>query len=341
MSKDLMLLSGGHPVHRRFGDAIGATNLQIQFLSKKAQPTPLKALNLLRSSLAIPSGYDCIVCEACYYYPAIRRSLGLLGKASIVNLNCGPLLNDVLGGKVGGMERRMLLSLIEEVDGHLVYGTYGQEIIKKFKVTAPVGIVYPFIESSSIGRLVRVMPDLTSPVISTIAARGPYNKGLDLAFKAIGIVRKQHPNAIINVVTRMEESEIVTVGGYDPSFVRVSRNVSDISTVFSDSSLYIQPSRGDMFPVSCLESMAAGVPTIVSDENGAKELIGQIDPRMIVKPNEDSLAREILRYFDLSLSQRKDIGSQSRSVASSFDETRMVKRFKNEFERLKNQMRPR
>lgn len=136
MAKDLMLLTGAHPVHRRFGDSCDATT-KLRDLAAKGQPAPLKALNLLRSSLSVPSGYGYVVCESCYYYPALKRRMGLLGKTKIINLGCGPVFYHLLSGRISGLERKTLLELLKDVDGHLVYGTYGLELLARLKQQKP------------------------------------------------------------------------------------------------------------------------------------------------------------------------------------------------------------
>ena len=70
MSDTLMLLSGGHPVHRAFGEAIGADFFQPSQLATKSQFAPFKALNLVKIALSIPTGYKYILCESAYFYPA-------------------------------------------------------------------------------------------------------------------------------------------------------------------------------------------------------------------------------------------------------------------------------
>lgn len=337
--RTLMLLTGAHPVHRRFGEACDAS-YRLKDLAAKAQPAPLKALSLARSSLAVPSGFDYIVCESCYYYPAIKRRMGLLGKTKIINMSCGPLFHHLISGRIGGMERKALLELLGDVDSHLVYGSYGMELLGRLGQAGkkPAATIYPFATSSSLAALSKASPALDSHSVSIIATSDPYNKGLDVLFQAMSHVRESVPDARLEIVTRMDEAEVRAVPGFDPSCMAALRNVPSIAGAFSRSSLYVQPSRSDMFPVACIEAMAAGVPCIVSDENGMKEFTAKIDAGMVVPVDSGKLADAIVAYFSRPAAERRELSQKSRAAATFFNERDMVARFRRELDELEKRI---
>ncbi|MBI5227929.1 glycosyltransferase family 4 protein [Candidatus Micrarchaeota archaeon] len=354
MTKDLMLLTGGHPIHVAFGDCIGATNYRISENLSKNQFLPLKIFRLFNNSFNIPSDFDRIICESCYYYPAIKRRMGLLGKTRIINMNSGPLIYHLLSGRIKGSEKKVLTELLKECDGHLVYGEYGKELVErllqpslssatKAKIAdKPIGIIYPFIKDSARVKFAKIKPNLDSKSIIIIATSDPFNKGLDLLFKALKLVRESESDVHLNLVTRMGKEEIEKVPDYDGNLVSIMQNVPDIADALSSSSLYIQPSRGDMFPVGCLEAISCGLPTVVSNENGAKEIVQKIDQKMVVNldPNSPtdslsaSLAESILYYFEKTPSQRKQLSDAFRLASAPFNEKEMLVKFKKELEKL-------
>ncbi len=337
MAKDLMLLAGAHPVHRKFGESCDATT-KLRDLAAKGQPAPLKALNLLRSSLSVPSGYGYVVCESCYYYPALKRRMGLLGKTKIINMGCGPVFYHLLSSRISGLERKMLLELLKDVDGHLVYGTYGMELLARLKQVKPAGIIYPFVGDASMAALSRVKPALSSHSIAIIATSDPYNKGLDALFQAMETVHERYKDAKLEIVTRMEPEEVEAVAGFNPEFMSVSRNVPSIADVFARSALYVQPTRGDMFPVACVEAMAAGVPCIVSEENGMKEFTARLDGGMVVPVDSGRIASAITGYFNKPQKEKESLSARSRSLASFFNEKDMVALFRKELAALERRI---
>jgi glycosyltransferase involved in cell wall biosynthesis len=330
MSDTLMLLSGGHPVHRAFGQAIGAEMFQPGHLVVKSQPTPFKALNLVKTALSVPSSYPYILCESSYFYPALKRRLGLLGKSKIININCGPILQHILSGRVSGLEAKMLQDLFMEVDGHLVFGTFGRALMDEFKVKKPIGIVYPFVSPERFGGLLKQKPNLDSHRICIIATSDAYNKGLDLLFAAVSTVQETFPDVSVDVITRMPEEEIISINKTKCP-TRIFRNVADVGRVLSGSALYIQPSRSDIFPVSVIEAMACGLPCIVSDKTGTQEVVGKIDRSMVVKCNEMGLSSSLMRYFNLPPKERIGLSDNCRSASLFFDEKSMLGLFKEQY----------
>ena len=64
----------------------------------------------------------------------------------------------------------------------------------------------------------------------------------------------------------------------DPAALKFVGRCSDLAPVFATASVYLHPGRGDAFPLSVLEAMAAGLVPIVSEWTGAKEVVEQVDP---------------------------------------------------------------
>jgi Glycosyltransferase len=97
------------------------------------------------------------------------------------------------------------------------------------------------------------------------------NEGLsqDITLTILGEGHQQQPYA--------SKSFISTPG-------RVSE--SDFATYFDRSSAYIQPSMGDGFGVAALEGMLAGLPTIVTELVGMKQLL---DDRWVFDPTTNGL----------------------------------------------------
>jgi glycosyltransferase involved in cell wall biosynthesis len=330
----LIVLSGGNYIHRKFGEIIGAQSFMLPARATKFQSFPSKVGNLMKGVMSIPPGYGITICESCYQYPAIKRKLFLL-KTKIVNINGGPMLYHVLSGRLSKMEQKILRGLISEVDGHIVYGEYGRELLAQFDVKKPIKVVYPFIREATMAELAEVKPDLNTHTVSLIAKMDAYNKGVDIAVQAIKIVARKYPDVKLNLITsQITDHELSEMEGYDRERIRIHRDIPKIAWVYANSSLYVHPARGDMFPVSCLEAMAAGVPVITSEDSGAKEVVKKIDEKMVVPVGAEQLASAIIRYFDMPPAEREALSVKSREQSGFFNEKDMVELFKKEFDLL-------
>jgi len=329
--KKLMLFTGTNPIHRRFGEVIEAEPYLLITRVTKSQSLPSKVMSLIRGVLSVPTKHKLIVCESCYQYPAIKRRLFLLN-SKIVNLNGGPMLYHVLSKRLSGMEQKILTNLIDDVDAHIVYGAYGKELLARFDVKKPVYIVYPFVRDEFLNSDVK--PALASHTITIMATSDPYNKGIDLLYEAMVFVHEEYPDAKLNIITTKIPDEELP----DEDFITIHRNVPSVIPILASSSLYIQPSRGDMFPSACLEAMALGIPTIVSTDNGVKEVVEKLDAKMVVRLEAEKLANAIIAYFEKPLAEREALSLRCKEAIRFFNERDMTWLFKVQFGSLEKQL---
>ena len=83
-----------------------------------------------------------------------------------------------------------------------------------------------------------------------------------------------------------------------------------------------------------IEAMAAGIPTIVSDETGTKELVEKIDKGMVCRLDSEDLAGRISRYFGLSEDERENRSASAKEAAMPFSKIEQTERFRAQFERI-------
>lgn len=325
-----MVYNGANPVHRGFGDSVGADPFLIEERVAKRQFIPLKAFRLLRNSLSIPSGYKTILTESCYYYPAIKKRMAGL-RSDIINVNCGPLLYNIMNKRLSGMEARMLTSLLREVKAHIVLGSYGAELVEKIDPGKPVGIAYPYISDERMAALALVKPDLESKEITIMATNDIVTKGLDIAIAAFNRALESEPNLVLNIAGNVRKEEIERFDVKRSGRINYLGTVSDIGPLMAKTSIYIQPSRGDMFPVAPLEAMAAGVPAIVSDETGTRETVALLDPEMVCKTNEKDLAERMMRHMGMSAGARAKLSGKARESARRFTKKEQLDNFRKHF----------
>lgn len=69
---------------------------------------------------------------------------------------------------------------------------------------------------------------------------------------------------------------------------------------FINASIYALPSVDEPFPMTMLEAMALGVPTIVTEENHVRQLLERHQAAKVVSPNPQSIAAGIEELFTKS-----------------------------------------
>lgn len=86
-------------------------------------------------------------------------------------------------------------------------------------------------------------------------------------------------------------------------------------------------SRGDAFPTSTIEAMAAGVPVLVSDWTGTRQLVRQIDEAFIVELDKAKIAERIEWFLNLSAERKQSFSAAFREISSRYSEELAVQRY--------------
>ena len=282
----------------------------------------------------LPRNYGTYFCEGTYVFPAIATKLGLLPKkAKIINILASPLLYYIKTGKIKGIKKWLALKMLEEVDSFVCLGKMEQDILKEFIPNAKSVVVYPFIRPKTYNKLIKlkdIFPKLDSHTILTIGTGDVYYKGIDLLIKAFKIAKEKIPSLKLNIVGKFDEEIYELADGIDG--ITVKGYVGDLVKEIKNAALYIHMGRGDTFPVSTLEAMLGGLPVIVSETTGIKEIIPENNKEMVVSLSPKRLAERMFWYFGLTDEEKKRISKQFILIGSKYNIEACVKDFKRSYE---------
>ncbi|MGC9031750.1 MAG: hypothetical protein ACP5H7_03250, partial [Minisyncoccia bacterium] len=78
-------------------------------------------------------------------------------------------------------------------------------------------------------------------------------------------------------------------------------------------------------PLSSVEAMLGGLPTIVSEWTGTREIVEQIDRKYIIKLDPTILAKKIIEYFQLDLNKKVELSKKYRKAALHFSRLSEIK----------------
>jgi glycosyltransferase involved in cell wall biosynthesis len=120
---------------------------------------------------------------------------------------------------------------------------------------------------------------------------------------------------------------------------RGTRITYDVPAALAEASLYVHPSRGDIFPVAPLEAMLAGLPAIVSDETGTKEIVEKVDADYVVPLEPGKIAERILAHFGLSDRKKAALSKKFRDATKPFNEKEQVGLFRKRYNGLIRELR--
>ncbi len=92
--------------------------------------------------------------------------------------------------------------------------------------------------------------------------------------------------------------------------------------------LLLHAARGEAWGITIHMAMAIGMPSIVSNITGAKQLVGQVDERLIAKPDKMSIIQTVEWFFSLSDDKKRVLSDKSISIASKYTLDKAVENFK-------------
>jgi glycosyltransferase involved in cell wall biosynthesis len=320
--KILYLYTGDHPVHRKFAESVKA--------------------DIRKMSWKIPQGYDLYFSEGEYTrlvllklirrIPRKSKLIILLSDPRLFHLNTKYKFNAKKRSvmKTSKIRNFILKKLLGKTSGVLCGGKFEESLLTKFNKKLPRRIVCPFISTERIADFKKIEPPLKQKKILFIG-NGPdfYYKGIDKLIETFKELRKKDSEITLGIVGEWDIKDEWKVPGVE--FYGMQKN---IQRYLEESSLYLHLGRGEAFGVTIIEAMVAGVPAIVSDITGAKEVVEKVSPKFVVSLKEEGIIKRVKEYFGLSIPERKRLGESFRKEGLKINEKEMLTTFKKEFDSL-------
>lgn len=338
----------GHPAHRGFARAVGATDVPMtQPEGPPAIDSPLAA-DLVSAMVSPLPERDVYILEndsALYLAPRIR---GEHPGSKIIHLAAADRLIAERGSALVEETRRRSTTRRLEVliDRHLLrqFLAYCDGVIAVSELVADrlrphvtpemsVRVVNPYIQPAVYGRLRTVAPDLDSTRAVTIG-QWRAHKGVEQLVEAWPEVRERQPSAELRIIGSGHPARYAGTPG-----VSVCGFVDDIETELSNASLYVHPAYIEAFGVSVVEAMCAGLPALVTETTGARVAVENVDDSLLTTASSQSLAATVSRYFATDLRRRSELSRRSREASQSYTEAIQLPRFRNEFQSLVQSLR--
>ncbi|GAA2888856.1 glycosyltransferase [Streptomyces mexicanus] len=186
-----------------------------------------------------------------------------------------------------------------------------------------------------------ILPGAPSPRSEKVVAsigRLSHEKGVDMLLDAWAEVAPQQPGWTLRIYGRGEaEAELkqrCAELGLEDS-VDFAGQTDDVPGALRASSVFVQSSRGEGFPLVLLEAMACGVPCVAFDcAPGVREIVTHEEDGLLARPgNTSELARHLVRL--MSDEQLRDtFGEQALANVRRFDPDAITRRWEELFDFL-------
>jgi glycosyltransferase involved in cell wall biosynthesis len=178
-------------------------------------------------------------------------------------------------------------------------------------------------------------PDLTRPVVELLG-RLSFEKGQDMMLEAWAEVTGSFPDWRLRLYGSGPDEEALHRQADELGLtgtVEFAGTTADVEGALTQASIFALSSRVEGFPMSVMEAMAYGLPTVAFDcAPGVRELITHESDGLIVQPgNTTEFAGELGRLMgDEGL--RAKLGRQARSSVQRFSADMVIDRWERMFE---------
>ncbi|MDP2388224.1 MAG: glycosyltransferase family 4 protein [Bacteroidota bacterium] len=291
--------------------------------------------------------YNIFYIDNLHFMPVIMKVLRLKRKKQKIVAHLGShTLYFIYSHRFSRLTEKLHIMALRKYDALICEGLMAEDLVKKI-LGEGTPKLYTVINGIPQGHFPKNEINANKLSSNTIlfAGHGPGNermwyKGLDLMIKAFDKAKKSK-----------KELEFVIVGDWDPEIqkrllqsvaidsansIRFVGAANNLENYFEQAALYLHCARGEAYGLTVLIAMAYGLPVIVSEWTGAKEVVAQVDKSFIVELSEDKIADQIINYFNLPLEKKQTIGQRNRVVGKSYTEERAVKDFENKFRKMQS-----
>jgi glycosyltransferase involved in cell wall biosynthesis len=330
MTKVVFVYIFPHSCHRGFAESIGARFWYYHtYFNYRWLPRIIKGV---LNGLLLPRG-DIYFCEGGSPLAPAAVNKVIFRKVKIVELIADEtfmMIRETPETAKGSYPRYVnSIHRIEAmfIDGAVAVSDFAREGAIEF-IKGPIRVAFPYIEDGRYESLSTLSPNLESHNIISIGHGRPM-KGMDILLEAFRLVKTQVPDSSLYIIgegypEQWNKVEGVTLTGY----------IDNPGPYLEMGSLYVQASWADMFPVAALESLQAGLPTMVTGLTGSKVVISKLGDWLVRRADAQDIAEGILKYFALPLSSRRALSEKARELARPFHRQEMCNQFQKEFSQL-------
>lgn len=153
-------------------------------------------------------------------------------------------------------------------------------------------------------------------------------KGIDIAIKAMALIREQHPDAVLVVLgSGSLDDELAALAsklGVEET-VRFGGRSGDVASWLARAEVFVHPARWEGFGLVLLEAMLAGLPIIASSVSAIPEIVVDGETGLLVPPDDPGRLAHALSSCLTEPARASQYGSAGRLRArASFSVARMA-----------------
>lgn len=346
----------GHPTHAMYAKSIGSTFfhedriLRWQDLNeskiKRYLSWFLNALFFTKRRF-----WDVYFTECVRIPQLIQKKLFLIGKKQkLIAIMSDESLYFTYIKRFPRLTQQLMLAFWKNCDAIICIGEFQFNLACKLLPKnhhSKLYTIFNGVPESRLNALQNIKPNLKSNnilFIGNASADWRVNyKGLDLMLEAFANCYKSNSKLTFTIVgdipKELSENLLFDLEPNIRPRVNFTGPKDNIEDYLKNSSLYLHCARGEAWGVSIIEALCAGVPAIISDQTGAKQVIKNLNPDFILPLDVNTISNSILKYFSLSSEEKLNISQKAKQVVQDFTEVKAKEHFVNTFDSIVKDLR--
>ncbi len=275
--------------------------------------------------------YDVILVDNLHFSPVIAKKLGILKKNQRLVLHLGShtlyYMSRGLFGSVGTQLHRWALNNYDEI---ICEGEYSLQLAEKM-VRSKQKLHYSFLgpKEEKVMALREIHSELDGTTLLNISQvedndfRWNY-KGIDIMLKAFELALSEFPDLKLVLIgdfgTTNRKQILDQLKPATIERIFFEGYVNNLPDYYAGADLYLHVARGDAFPTTSIEAMHAGIPCLISEDTGTKEVVLKASDSLVCKTEVADCAEKIKQYFRLSQVEKKELQKNVRFAVRSYTE---------------------
>ena len=337
---------GAHQMHQKFATSVGAEFCFVDFKMRwqdKSRSIFYRVMSWVVCAITFPNikKHTIFFVDNLHFMPVVMKMLRLNKKKQKIVAHLGShTLYFIYAHRFSKLTERLHIWALSNYDALICEGQMAEDLVKKIlgEKTPPLYTVINGIPQDHFPTKTHNAKLNTNTIL--FAGHGPgkerlWYKGLDLMLQAFNIAKRTNKDLEFVIVGEWEkEIQKELLNGFNEDTVNAIKFVGPVKSMehyFTEASLYLHCARGEAYGLTVLIAMAYGLPVIVSEWTGTKEIVKQVDETYIIELNAEKIANRIIKYFNLSILERQKIGEKSKLVGTMYTEERAIQDFRDKF----------
>jgi len=339
-----------HPMHQKFAESVGGIFQPVDFKMRwqdKNRSILYRVISWLICAFTFPNkkDYNIFLVDNLHFYPVIMKVLHLISRKQKIVAHLGShTLYFIYAHRFSRLTEWLHIQALKRYDALICEGKMAEELVKKIlgKNTPKLYTVFMGIPKEQFPSENGVTKNLPGKNILFIG-NGPnqfrmWYKGLDLMIAAFKLAKIKNTELTFTIVGDWEDGIIQELlkncNEETKNSISFTGSTTDLGIYTRDASLYLHCGRGEAFAVSILIAMASGIPSIVSEWTGCKEVVEQVDTNLIVSLDENEIAEKIIWYFNLPFEKKELLSNKFREVTQKYTAENAISFHQHKFEQL-------